>query len=425
MNKLEALYAKSNDLQQKVNALQAKETRTAEEDQQLVDLTNEWETVENQIDTEEKIQKLNDKTKQPENRGWRPGANIIPGGITKDFKDFGDFLVTVKGAAAGPGSQEHQRLIKNAASGASETVDPDGGFLVQTDFVQALMEDTYETGMLPNRCQPITISSAANSLTMNGIDESSRANGSRYGGVEAFWEGEADQFTGTKPKFRQIDLKLRKLTGLCYATDELLQDASALGGVIQRAFSSEFGFKLDDAIFRGNGAGMPLGILNAGCLVTVPAENGQPADSVIFENIVNMYARCNGRNPEWYINRQLIPQLAFLQIAVGNGGMPVFVPANGAAGRPYNSLLGLPINMLEQCSAKGDVGDIILADFSDYLFADKGAMESAVSIHVRFLFNESAFRFILRCDGQPLRSKPITPYKGQDTESAFVALAAR
>jgi len=424
--KLEALYAKANELQTKVNDLQTKENRSAEENEQLKALVNEWEGVENQIDTEEKVQKLNDKTKEPENRGWRPNAQIAPNGITKDYKNFSDFLMTVKDASIkGPASNEYNRLIKNTASGTNEAVDSEGGFLVQTDFVSQLMEDTYETGILPNRCQRIPVSAMSNALTMNGVDESSRANGSRYGGIQAYWENEADELTGSKPKFRKIELKLKKLTGLCYATDEILRDATALGGVIQRGFSSEFGFKLDDVIIRGSGAGQPLGVLNAGCLVTVSKETSQAADTVVFDNIIKMYARCNGRNPEWYINRQLIPQLAMLQIPVGTGGAAVFVPANGAAGRPYNSLLGLPINMIEQCSALGDVGDIILADFNDYLLADKGNMESAVSIHVRFLYAEQAFRFILRIDGQPLRSKALTPYKGSDELSAFVTLAER
>lgn len=424
--KLEALYAKSNELQTKVEALQAKENKTAEENEQLVALVNEWDGIENQIDTEEKIQKLNEKTKQPENRGWRPNAQIAPNGITKDYKNFSDFLMTVKDASIkGPASNEYQRIVKNTASGANETVDSDGGFLVQQDFVQTLMEDTYQTGILPGRCQRIPISSNSNGLTMNGVDETSRANGSRYGGIQAAWEGEADLLSESKPKFRKIELKLKKLTGLCYATDEVLMDASALGGVIQRGFSSEFGFKLDDAIIRGTGVGQPHGILNAGCLVTVSKETSQPADTVTFDNVIKMYARCNGRNPEWYINRQLIPQLATLQIPIGTGGAAMFVPANGAAGRPYNSLLGLPINMIEQCSALGDAGDIVLADFNDYLLADKGNMESAVSIHVRFLYAEQAFRFILRIDGQPLRASVLTPYKGADTLSSFVTLAER
>ena len=155
--KLEALYAKANELQTKVNDLQTKENRSAEENEQLKTLVNEWEGVENQIDTEEKVQKLNDKTKEPENRGWRPNAQIAPNGITKDFKGFGDFLMAVRSASVTPGNADYQRLIKNSASGANESVDAEGGFLVQTDFVSQLMEDAYETGVLPNRCQRIPL----------------------------------------------------------------------------------------------------------------------------------------------------------------------------------------------------------------------------------------------------------------------------
>jgi len=423
--KLEALYAKANELQTKVNDLQAKENRTVEENEQLIALANEWEGIENQIDTEEKVQKLNDKTKEPENRGWRPNAQIAPNGITKDFKGLGDFLMSVKNAGINPGNIDKRLLVQNSASGINETVDSEGGFLVGTDFVQTLMEDTYQTGLLPSRCQQVTISANSNSLTMNGVDETSRANGSRYGGIQAYWENEADALVSSKPKFRKIELKLKKLTGLCYATDEELADASAIQSNIQRAFPNEFGFKLDDSIIRGPGAGQPLGILNAGCLVTVPKETSQPADTITYENIVKMYARCNGRNPRWYINRQLIPQLAFMSIPVGTAGVPVFLPANGASGQPYNTILGLPVDMIEQSSALGDVGDIILADFNDYLLASKGGIESAVSIHVRFLYSEQAFRFVLRIDGQPLRASALTPYKGSDTLSSFVTLAER
>ena len=89
------------------------------------------------------------------------------------------------------------------------------------------------------------------------------------------------QKTESKPKFRKIELSLKKLIGLCYATDELLEDAAALESVIRAGFSSEFGFLLDDAIINGTGAGQPLGILNSGCLVSVAAETGQKAATIV------------------------------------------------------------------------------------------------------------------------------------------------
>jgi HK97 family phage major capsid protein len=48
---------------------------------------------------------------------------------------------------------------------------------------------------------------------------------------------------------------------------------------------------LDDAIINGTGAGMPLGVLNAGCLVSVTKESGQKADTIVAENAVKMYHR--------------------------------------------------------------------------------------------------------------------------------------
>ena len=127
-------------------------------------------------------------------------------------------------------------------------------------------------------------------MKINAVDEDSRANGSRWGGVQTYWEGEADELTGSKPKFRQLELSLKKLTGLCYATDELLQDAAALEAVIRQAFAEEFGFKIDDAILDGSGEGEPLGILNSGAIVKVEKEKDQ-TDTITVENLIKMWNR--------------------------------------------------------------------------------------------------------------------------------------
>jgi HK97 family phage major capsid protein len=60
-----------------------------------------------------------------------------------------------------------------------------------------------------------------------------------------------------------------------------------------------------------------------------------------------------------------------------------------------------------------------------YVLAEKGGISSDMSIHVRFEYDESVFRFVLRVDGQPVRASALTPYKGTATLSNFVALAAR
>jgi HK97 family phage major capsid protein len=132
------------------------------------------------------------------------------------------------------------------------------------------------------------------------------------------------------------------------------------------------------------------------------------------------------QNAVWYVNQNTLPQLYTMSIAVGTGGQLVFTPPGGLSAAPYGTLLGRPVVPIEQCAALGTVGDIILADLSKgYILAEKGGIQSAMSIHVRFEYAESVFRFILRMDGQPVRASALTPYKGSETLSHFVALATR
>ena len=267
-------------------------------------------------------------------------------------------------------------------------------------------------------------------MKINGVDESSRVS-SRYGGIIAYWADEADLKTKSAPKFRKIELSLKKLIGLCYATDELLDDAPALEGFIREAFPGEFGFQMDDAIYNGTGAGMPLGIINAGCLVSVDKETGQAAATILAENIIKMYSRRfagQTANYAWFYNQTIEPQLFTMSIAVGTGGIPIYMPPGGLSDAPYGRLMGLPAIAIEQAAALGTVGDIVLANFRNgYVLAEKGGIKSDVSIHVRFLYDESVFRFVLRIDGQPVRASSLTPYKGGSTatQSHFVALATR
>lgn len=323
----------------------------------------------------------------------------------------------------------HQkRNVKAAASGMNEGLPAEGGFLVGTDFVAGLVERAYENS-LAARCFQTTITSASNSMKINGIDESSRANGSRYGGVVGYWVEEAGTLTASKPKFRQVEFNTKKLAVLAYSTDELLADAPALESVMTRVVSGELAFKLNDAIVNGDGAGKPLGFLQSPCLVTVTKETGQAADTIVMENISKMWARAwapSRANMVWLINQEIEPQLDTLAVPVGTGGAPAYMPPGGLADSPYGRLKGRPVMAIEQAQALGDAGDISLVDLSQYALINKGGVQAANSMHVLFVTDEMAFRFIYRVDGQPLWNSTLTPFKGtSNTLSPFVTLGAR
>lgn len=371
---------------------------------------------------------------QPELQAPRTGQTPSP--FSRNIENrpmagFGEFLSAVAHAAMNPQQELDQRLLDLRAYqlGLGEAVPSEGGFLIQQDFTDDLLRRVHDTGKLVAKPRSIELSERSNGIRINAIDEASRVDGSRLGGVRAYWTPEAGTLTASKPTFRQIELRLHKLTGLYYATDEELQDTVALESTVAEFFAEEFGFKLDDALIRGGGAGEPLGILGHAGTVNVAKESGQAAATLLLENVQKMYARMWARSiegAEWLINQDVWPQIFQLNQAVGTGGVPVFLPAGSVAGQPFNTLYGLPITPIEQCETLGTSGDIILANFrSGYIMARKGGIAAAVSIHVQFLTDESVFRFIMRTDGQPISNVALTPYKGTQTQSSFVTLATR
>lgn len=343
---------------------------------------------------------------------------------TPKFKSLGEQLMAV---AQSETSREFDPRLK--ATGLSEAIPSEGGYLVQQEFIDTLMEKVWQTGVVAAKCSKQAVGAGFNGIKMPRVDESARADGSRWGGVRAYWKAEGGTKTASKPTFGLISLELEKLIGLCYMTDELMQDATALEGYIGRWFPLEFGFKLDDAIINGDGSGKPLGILNSPCLIPVTAETGQASTTILTENIIKMWARMwaqSRKNAIWLINQDIEPQLFTMSLAVGTGGIPVYMPANGLADRPYGVLMGRPVMPIEHCATLGTVGDIILADPSQYILIEKGGIQAASSIHVQFTTDETAFRFVYRVNGQPLWASTLAPYKGAgNTQSPFIALATR
>jgi len=359
------------------------------------------------------------------------GNGSTPSGVgeKKKFASFGEQLIAVAHSSLGNHRVDPRLVPQAAISGMSETVPSDGGFLVQKDFSDVLLQRTYELGQISSRVFRVPISANSNGVKINAIDEDSRVDGSRWGGVLAYWQNEADTKVASKPKFRQIEIQLQKLTGLCYSTDELLNDAAALEAVIMRTFPEEFNFKVEDAIVNGTGAGQPLGIMNSGAVLEVAKDAGDTGVTLSTNDVINMWGRmwaASRKNAVWIINQDVETKLYPLTLGTGTAVQLLYFPP-GTPGNSdqYGRLMGRPVIPVEYCATLGTPGDIILADFSQYVMGDKGAPTAASSIHVRFLNDETTFRFVYRVDGQPTWKKPLTPKNGSNTLSPFVRLAVR
>lgn len=345
------------------------------------------------------------------------------------FQNLGDCARAVYNASQG---QFDPRLavISNSnpeleAAGLRQGNGPEGGFLVPPEFSSAMLEaGTMQSLDLYKDTTSFNLDKAE-SITLPAINESSRKDGSRWGGTRAFWAEEEATMTESQPKFREITLRPKELHIFTKASNKLLKNSPiALGQLLSMIATDEIAFVKSDAIINGDGVGKPKGIMKSNALVTVAKKSAQAADTVVLENTTKMLARLTLRwraGAVWLINKDVLGQLQ--EMVVGNHA--VFMPQGGVSGLPFSTLHGLPIIETEYNEVLGDKGDIILTNLKAYVTAQNGVVQSDSSIHFNFDVNKTAFRWVVSADGQTWAVNKITDFKGSGTTSPYVTLAER
>jgi HK97 family phage major capsid protein len=319
----------------------------------------------------------------------------------------------------------NQRRVMAAPTGLNTDIASDGGFLVGTDRSSTILQRVYTQGQILSRVSRLPIGPGSNGMKMPAIDETSRADNSRYGGIVSGWLGQGNTLTAGRPKFREIDLKLRKVGAFVYATDEQIADAIALEGWINKYLPLELTFRTEDAVVNGTGGNQPQGARNSGAVITVTRNT---ASRVLYEDVsgmwLRMWAPCR-TNAVWLVDQSVEADLEQLAIPIGTGGTlaPIYKPAGSVPGQQFATLYGRPVIPTEYGAALGTTGDIVLVDLSEYTLIDKGGVESAVSIHVAFLTAEQVFRFMYRVDGQLNWNAALTPKSAGNTLSCIVVLS--
>ena len=316
-----------------------------------------------------------------------------------------------------------------AGSGMIQGVGSEGGFLLQSETSIDLMTSGFNNSEVLKRCNRRTLT-GSESLEIVGLDEVNRADGSRGGGVRVYNDAELSQITASSTKFQKIKLAPERLTGMYYASDKILMNATFLGQEMRQLFTEEFAFKSQDLVMEGTGAGQALGLKVCDCKVDVSKESGQEADTIVSQNILNMIMRFNIRggsgNVVWLGNRNIYKTLREMTYAIGTGGEMARMYLPPAIGGTTGSMEGYPVVFIEQAETLGDAGDLWLCDFSQYLCVDYGDINEASSIHFKFDYSQTTFRFVYYFDGQPRLVSPITPFKGTgSTVSPFVRIEAR
>ena len=372
---------------------------------------------------QEAVKKLADEMPEVKT-GFATEIEVVKDEADKPFNSLAEQLDAIKSFSTGRPADPRLRPLTvidgiKAPLGLNEGIPSQGGFLLQPSISEDFLKPIHTEGVFSKMARRLPVGSNSNSGWINGIDETSRANGSRWGGVQAYWRAEAGTVTATKPKFRRVNWELNALEALMYITDEQLQDAAMTAAIARESAAEELMFKVNDAILNGDGVGKPKGVLQSGALVAIARNT---ANLIDFQDILDMWVRLhpsNRANSAWFVNSEVEPQLDQLYLTSSLEARYVTYGADGVM-----RIKGRPVIVTEFNSALGTAGDILLADMTDYLMWEKGGIQSSVNPWIQWLTSEQAFKFTYRVDGQPATYSALTPFKGSATQSPYVALLA-
>ena len=172
--------------------------------------------------------------------------------------------------------------------------------------------------------------------------------------------------------------------------------------------------------FRGDGAGVPKGILESGAWnpqTRSAASTVALADLAIVMSAF-MPESLNARRGAWFINPAVLQEI----IALVSSPL-AWIPDMTGAALP-GQLMGFPLYITGALPGLNTAGDIMLVDPDYYVIGDKGGLEIAFSEHFKFQNDQLAWRVTKRLDGQPLLDSKITLENASTTVSPYVGLAA-
>jgi HK97 family phage major capsid protein len=341
--------------------------------------------------------------------------------LDNEFENLGGFAKTIYWNNKSADDRNKLNRLMNAFS---SVVPADGGFLIPETLRAELLRVSLESSVVRSRARVIPMETLRVPIPM--IDSTTN-NGSVYGGMIAYWGEESAALTESQAKFGRIMLEANKLYGFAIVPNELIQDSlMSFVALIDQLWPEALAFFEDLGFIRGSGVGEPYGLLGNPATVAVAKETSQAAATIVFQNVIKMYARMlptSINRAVWLASPDIFPELATMALNVGTGGSAVWMP--DAHGAPQLTLMGRPVVISEKLQTLGTQGDLAFVDLGYYLVGDRQSMSARSSEEYRFANDQTAFRIIQRVTGRPWLQQPLTPANGGNTLSPFVELATR
>lgn len=345
----------------------------------------------------------------------------------RGFRHAGEFFLAVRREGKNFSNPADQRLQRLAAAPSVFSGEggsgADGGFLVPPEFATrvATLAQT-EDSLLPF-CDVTPVESNSMVFPQSEV--------APWGATatRAYWQGEGTSGTQTKPAVRGDVLRANKLMALVPVTDELSEDAPALGAFLTTEMGNSLRWKTNESLLFGTDIAQPQGALVSGAAITIAKESGQATQTVVANNITKMAARLppgSFARAIWLLNGDTLPGffgISTISTIYWPGGGDL-VPSGITA--VFGQILGRPAMISAHAKAFSSQGDIMLLDMSYVRVIERApGVQIATSLHIYFDADAMAFRARCRLDSQSKLTTPINPANGSTTLSPFLQLGAR
>lgn len=330
----------------------------------------------------------------------------------KTAASFGDFLIavarkdevrlkTIYGSVYSEGEDDGKTDMSHLTGSL-------GGFLIPPEFENRLLEMSIQMSPLTQMVTTLPVLSNRGSMPVLDQTTAPTAGQGDVGWTATVTAGvgpENTALTETNPLLAQVNWNIHKVGGVTHTPNELIEDApQSIELILSALFATTINSKREFLILNGTGAGEARGILQSDALIAVTTITNS-----IFA-LGDALAMTSRFKPwlspgVWVAHPGVIPDIGIIQ--VGNGG-GVLLKDPGGMDVMTLPLLGKRILYSEHLPQDDSSGDVILIDPKAYLLFQKRGMKIDFSPHVKFVEDQSTWRFTDRMDGQPWVSGAVT-----------------
>jgi HK97 family phage major capsid protein len=179
---------------------------------------------------------------------------------------FGDFL---RATVTGPRNEMEKRALSEGT--------PSGGGYAVPEPVSARIIDALRNELVLARAGARIVPLESDVLNIARLDAD----------PSVVWTAENALISSTQATFGRVQITPYKLAGLCQASRELLQDASNVGSLLERAYVNSMARSIESAILVGaSTSGGPTGVYES-TSITAQSVNGSTVARITWDDVAD------------------------------------------------------------------------------------------------------------------------------------------